>query len=67
VCARVAELLRAEGKYRRVKGHRAMPALMKALDAVVRGDPLESGVNLRKNARTNRAFLTFALRTETTS
>jgi putative transposase len=60
----VAGLLRAEGKFRRVKGHRAMPALLKALEAVVRGDPLESGVTLRKNARTDRAF---APRTETTS
>src|SRR5580692_3062190 len=28
----VAALLRAEGKFRRVKGHRAMPALHKALE-----------------------------------
>lgn len=31
----VAGLLRAEAKFRRVKGHRAMPALLKALEAVV--------------------------------
>jgi putative transposase len=35
----VAGLLRAEGKFRRVKGHRAMPALLKALEALVRGEP----------------------------
>jgi hypothetical protein len=29
----VAGLLRAEVKFRRVKGHRAMPALLKALEA----------------------------------
>lgn len=32
----VAGLLRAEEKFRRVKGHRAMSALLKALDALVR-------------------------------
>jgi hypothetical protein len=32
-----AGLLRAEEKFRRVKGHRAMPALLKALEALVRG------------------------------
>jgi hypothetical protein len=31
----VAGLLRAEAKFRRVKGHRAMPALLKALETVV--------------------------------
>ena len=31
----VAGLLRAEAKFRRVKGHRAMPALLRALEAVV--------------------------------
>jgi transposase-like protein len=35
----VAGLLRAEEKFRRVKGHRAMPALLKALEASVRGQP----------------------------
>jgi hypothetical protein len=60
----VAGLLRAEGKFRRVKGHRAMPALLKALEAVVRGDRLESAVTLRENARRNRSF---APGTETTS
>jgi transposase-like protein len=35
----VAGLLRAEGKFRRVKGHRAMPTLLKALEALVRGQP----------------------------
>jgi len=33
----VAGLLRAEEKFRRVKGHRGMPALLKALEALVRG------------------------------
>jgi hypothetical protein len=46
----VAGLLRAESTFRRVKGHRAMPALLKALEALVRGDRLESGVALRENA-----------------
>ena len=58
----VAGLLRAEAKFRRVKGHRAMPALLKALEAVVRGDRLESGGPLRENARRNR---TCAPRAET--
>jgi hypothetical protein len=52
----VAGLLRAESRFRRVKGHRAMPALLKALEALVRGDRLESGVALRENARRNRAL-----------
>ncbi len=33
----VAGLLRAEEKFRRVKGHRAMPTLLKALEALDRG------------------------------
>jgi hypothetical protein len=33
----VARLLRAEAKFRRVKGHRAMPALPEAREAVVGG------------------------------
>jgi transposase-like protein len=32
----VAGLLRAEGKFRRVKGHRHMPTLLKALESLVR-------------------------------
>ena len=32
----VAGLLRAESKFRRVKGHRAMPTLVMALEALVR-------------------------------
>jgi putative transposase len=35
----VAGLLRAEAKFRRVKGHRAMPALLRALVTSVRGQP----------------------------
>jgi transposase-like protein len=35
----VAGLLRAESKFRRLKGHRGMPALLKALDSMVRGEP----------------------------
>ena len=49
----VAGLLRAEAKFRRVKGHRAMPALLKALEAVVRGDRVEPGGPLCENARRN--------------
>ena len=51
----VAGLLRAEAKFRRVKGHRALPALLKALEAVVRGDRVESGMPLREEARRNAA------------
>jgi transposase-like protein len=49
----VAGLLRAEAKFRRVKGYRAIPALLKALEAEVRDDRLESGMPLRENARRN--------------
>jgi len=35
----VAGLLHAEGKFRRLKGHRAMPQLLKALEAWARGQP----------------------------
>ena len=35
----VAGLLRAETKFRRLKGHRGMPILLKALQSTVRGDP----------------------------
>jgi transposase-like protein len=59
----VAGLLRAEARFHRVKGYRGMPALLKALEAVVSGDRLESGVTLRENARRRRAF---APLTETT-
>jgi hypothetical protein len=33
----VAGLLRAEGQFRRIKGHRAMPGLIKALQVITRG------------------------------
>jgi hypothetical protein len=49
----VAGLLRAEAKCRRVKGHRALPALLKTLEAVVRGDRVEPGGPLCENARRN--------------
>ena len=39
----VAGLLRAESKFRRVKGHRAMTALLKALAGWVRGGPTGTG------------------------
>ena len=35
----VAGLSRAESKFRRVKGHRAMPALLKALEGSARAGP----------------------------
>ena len=35
----VAGLLRAESKFRRIKGHRALPILIKALEVVTRGQP----------------------------
>jgi hypothetical protein len=34
-----AGLLRAESEFRRLKGHRVMPALLKALEEIVRGKP----------------------------
>ena len=52
----VTGLLRAEAKFRLVKGHRVMPVLLKALEAVVRGDRVESGVPLRENTRRSCAF-----------
>jgi transposase-like protein len=39
----VAGLLRAETKFRRLKGHRAMPTLLKALEALAREQPSGSG------------------------
>jgi transposase-like protein len=35
----VAGLLRAESKFRRLKGHRAMPTLLKALERIARAEP----------------------------
>jgi hypothetical protein len=35
----VAGLLRAESKFRRVKGHRGMGSLLKALERLIRGKP----------------------------
>lgn len=35
----VAGLLRAESQFRRIKGHRAMPLLIKALEVATRGQP----------------------------
>jgi len=35
----VAGLLRAESKFRRIKGHRALPLLIKALEVMTRGQP----------------------------
>jgi transposase-like protein len=49
----VAGLLPAEARFRRVKGHPAMPALLKALEAVVRRDHVESGGPLGENTRRN--------------
>jgi hypothetical protein len=42
----VAGLLRAESKFRRVKGHRALPTLIKALEASTRAarSEIERGV-----------------------
>jgi putative transposase len=34
-----AGLLRAESKFRRLKGHRGMPTLLKALEGIVQGEP----------------------------
>jgi hypothetical protein len=36
---RVYGLLRAESKFRRLKGHRGMPTLLKALERIVRKEP----------------------------
>jgi len=38
----VAGLLRAESKFRRIKGHRALPILIKALEGFARGQPTGS-------------------------
>jgi hypothetical protein len=35
----VAGLLRAEGKFRRLKGHRGMVSLLKTLERLIRGAP----------------------------
>jgi hypothetical protein len=35
----VAGLLLAEGQFRRIKGHRTMPGLIKALEVMTRGQP----------------------------
>jgi hypothetical protein len=35
----VAGLLRAESKFRRLKGHCGMPSLLKALESIVRDQP----------------------------
>jgi hypothetical protein len=35
----VAGLLRAEGKFRRVKGRESLGALLKALERLIRGEP----------------------------
>jgi hypothetical protein len=51
----VAGLLRAEAEFRRVKGHRALPALLKALEAVVRDDRVKSDGPLCENAQRNHA------------
>ena len=39
----VADLLRAESKFRRVRGHRAMPTLLNALAESARGRPTGTG------------------------
>src|SRR5512146_3288753 len=39
----VAGLLRAESKFRRIKGHRAMPALVRALESLARGQEAGTG------------------------
>jgi hypothetical protein len=59
----VAGMLRAEGKFRRVKGHRAIPALLEALEAAVPDDEVDTGLRMSENPRTTH---TFARRTETT-
>ena len=35
----MAGLLCAEGQFRRIKGHRAMPGLIKALEVITWGEP----------------------------
>jgi hypothetical protein len=42
----VAGLLRAEGQFRRIMGHRAMPGLIKALQVITRGQPPGSERNV---------------------
>jgi hypothetical protein len=50
----VAGLLRAEGQFRRIKGHRAMPGLIEAPEDITRGQPLEASGTWRENLRRNR-------------
>jgi putative transposase len=40
---RVAGLLRAESRFRRVKGHRAMTTLLKALEGLAQAGPTGTG------------------------
>jgi hypothetical protein len=42
----VAGLLRAEGQFRRIKGHRAMPGLIKAAEVKTPGQPPGSERNM---------------------
>jgi hypothetical protein len=42
----VAGLLRDEGQFRRIKGHRAMPGLIKALEVITWGQPPRSVRNV---------------------
>jgi hypothetical protein len=50
----VAGLLRAEVKFRRLKGQRAMSELLKALEALVRGVRVESSRLMRGYTWRNR-------------
>jgi hypothetical protein len=42
----VAGLLRAESQFRRVKGHRGIPTLMKALEESARARPAGTGCDV---------------------
>jgi transposase-like protein len=50
----VAGLLRAEEKFRRVKGYRAMPTLARALEALGGSEGLETGAGWRENVGEGR-------------
>jgi hypothetical protein len=54
----VAGLLRAESKFRRVKGHRAMTALLEALEGSAGRDRLEPDAASHENGRQSRRLTT---------
>ena len=52
-------LLWAERKFRRLKGHRATPTLLEALEPEARGNRLEPDTTWCKNGRRNRLLFNY--------